>query len=78
MQLVSFYWGPFLKESYSLCRKMKITDNQPNNDVEVEEDDVLTDAHTPVSHRSLFSGPLGHSQSLSKVFVERSRKPFVH
>ncbi|MCJ8732703.1 hypothetical protein PDJAM_G00214390 [Pangasius djambal] len=55
-------------------RKSKITENQHNNSVEVEDDDVVTDAHTPISHRSLFSAPLGHSQSLSKVFVERNRR----
>ncbi|KAK3543548.1 hypothetical protein QTP70_023879, partial [Hemibagrus guttatus] len=55
-------------------RKSKITENQHNNTVEVENDDVVKDAHTPTSHRSLFSAPLGHSQSLSKVFVERSRQ----
>ncbi|XP_053536651.1 transmembrane protein 237A [Ictalurus punctatus] len=53
-------------------RKSKITENQHNNSVDVEDDDVVTDAHTSISHRSLFSTPLGHNQSLSKVFVERS------
>ncbi|KAK2849914.1 hypothetical protein Q7C36_008697 [Tachysurus vachellii] len=55
-------------------RKSKITENHHNNSVEVECMDVVTDAHTPTSHRPLFSAPLGHSQSLSKVFVERSRR----
>lgn len=75
--LVSFYCGPLLIESYFLCRKSKIPENQHNNSVE-EESDVVTDSHTPISHRSLFSAPLGHSQSLSKVFVERSREFCVH
>ncbi|XP_060784811.1 transmembrane protein 237A isoform X2 [Neoarius graeffei] len=54
-------------------RKSKITENQHNTSV-VEDDNVVTDAHTSISHRSLFSAPLGHSQSLSKVFVERNRR----
>lgn len=78
MQRVSFYCGSFLIELYSFCRKSKITENQHNNSVDVEDDDVVTDAHTSISHRSLFSTPLGHSQSLSKVFVERSREFFIH
>ncbi|XP_017546968.2 transmembrane protein 237A isoform X2 [Pygocentrus nattereri] len=55
-------------------RKAKITENQYTSELGVEEDDIVTDAHTPISHRSLFSAPLGHSQPLSKVFVERSRR----
>lgn len=77
MQLVIFYCGPFLIESYSLCRRSKITENQQNNVLEVKNEDVVTDALTPISHRTLFSTPLGHSQSLSKVFVERNRE-FIH
>lgn len=77
MHVVSFYCAAFLIESYSLCRKSKITENQHNTSV-VEDDNVVTDAHTSISHRSLFSAPLGHSQSLSKVFVERNREFFIH
>ncbi|KAI4874069.1 hypothetical protein NFI96_018473 [Prochilodus magdalenae] len=55
-------------------RKAKIMENQYTNELGVEEDDIVTDTHTPIAHRSLFSAPLGHSQPLSKVFVERSRR----
>ncbi|XP_066542030.1 transmembrane protein 237A [Hoplias malabaricus] len=55
-------------------RKSKMVENQYTNELGVEEDDIVTDAHAPISHRSLFSAPLGHSQPLSKVFVEKSRR----
>lgn len=55
-------------------RKSKMTENQYTNELGVEEDDIVTDGHAPITHRSLFSAPLGHSQPLSKVFVERNRR----
>ncbi|KAI5107282.1 transmembrane protein 237A isoform X1, partial [Silurus meridionalis] len=55
-------------------RKSKISENQRNNNVEVKDSDVVTEARTPVSHGSLFSAPLGQSQTLGKVFVERSHR----
>ncbi|XP_030642950.1 transmembrane protein 237A [Chanos chanos] len=55
-------------------RKSKMTESHNPNELGVEEDDIITDVHAPVSQRSLFSAPLGHSQPLSKVFVERSRR----
>ncbi|KAM9487229.1 transmembrane protein 237A [Clarias gariepinus] len=52
-------------------RKSKITENQHNNNEEVEDHNIVTETHTPISHRSQFSAPLCHSHSFGKVFVER-------
>ncbi|TRY83696.1 hypothetical protein DNTS_034390 [Danionella cerebrum] len=43
-------------------RKTKMTENQSQNELGVEEDDILTDTHATISQRSLFSAPLGHSR----------------
>ncbi|KTF77027.1 hypothetical protein cypCar_00017967 [Cyprinus carpio] len=55
-------------------RKAKMIENQPHNELGVEEDDIITDVHAPISQRSLFSAPLGHSQPIGKVFVEKNRR----
>jgi len=49
-------------------------ENQPHNELGVEEDDIITDVHAPISQRSLFSAPLGHSHPMGKVFVEKNRE----
>lgn len=46
--------------------------NQSHNELGVEEDDIITDMHAPISLRSLFSAPLGHSHPIGKVFVEKN------
>lgn len=55
-------------------RKTKMLENQCHNEQGVEEDDIITDVHAPISQRSLFSAPLGHSHSIGKVFVEKSKR----
>ncbi|XP_056308706.1 transmembrane protein 237A isoform X2 [Danio aesculapii] len=54
-------------------RKNKMMENQSPNELGVEEDDIITDVHAPISQRSLFSAPLGHSHPIGKVFVEKNR-----
>ncbi|XP_051564594.1 transmembrane protein 237A isoform X1 [Myxocyprinus asiaticus] len=53
-------------------RKAKLMENQSHNELGVEEDDIITDVHAPISQRSLFSAPLGHSHPTGKVFVENN------
>ncbi|XP_067265052.1 transmembrane protein 237A isoform X2 [Chanodichthys erythropterus] len=55
-------------------RKPKLMENQTHNELGVEEDDIITDVHAPISQRSLFSAPLGHSHPIGKVFVEKNRR----
>ncbi|KAK2840389.1 hypothetical protein Q5P01_014129 [Channa striata] len=54
-------------------RKVKVTE-QCSNDLGAEDDDVVTDAQSPIPQHSLFSAPHVHSQPVGKVFVERNRR----
>ncbi|XP_051753825.1 transmembrane protein 237B isoform X2 [Ctenopharyngodon idella] len=54
--------------------KPKVTETQSNNELDVEDDDIITDPQAPVPQHSLFSAPQGQSQPVGKVFVERSRR----
>ncbi len=54
--------------------KPKVTETQSNNELDIEDDDIITDPQVPVPQHSLFSAPQGQSQPMGKVFVERSRK----
>lgn len=54
--------------------KPKVTETQSNNELDVEDDDIITDPQAPVSQHSLFSAPQGQSQPVGKVFVEKSRR----
>nr|XP_009300429.1 transmembrane protein 237B isoform X1 [Danio rerio] len=54
--------------------KPKVTETQSNNELDVEDDDVITDPQSPIPQHSLFSAPQGPSQPVGKVFVEKSRR----
>ncbi|XP_044071795.1 transmembrane protein 237A-like isoform X2 [Siniperca chuatsi] len=54
-------------------RKAKTTEHY-SNDLGAEDDDIVTDAQSPIPQHSLFSAPHGHSQPVGKVFVERNRR----
>ncbi|XP_051567882.1 transmembrane protein 237B-like isoform X2 [Myxocyprinus asiaticus] len=54
--------------------KPKVTDTQSNNELDVEDDDIITDPQAPVPQHSLFSAPQGQSQPVGKAFVEKSRR----
>uniref|UniRef100_G3NYS0 Transmembrane protein 237a n=1 Tax=Gasterosteus aculeatus aculeatus TaxID=481459 RepID=G3NYS0_GASAC len=54
-------------------RKAKAAEHH-NSDLVVEDDDITTDAQSPIPQHSLFSAPHGHSQPVGKVFVERNRR----
>ncbi|XP_035600827.1 transmembrane protein 237B-like isoform X5 [Oncorhynchus keta] len=55
-------------------KKSKVSETQYVNELHVEDDDIITDAQPPVPRHSLFSAPLGQSQPVGKVFVERSKR----
>ncbi|KAM4559259.1 transmembrane protein 237A-like [Odontesthes bonariensis] len=54
-------------------RKAKATEHC-SNDLGAEDDDIITDAQSPIPQHSLFSAPHGQSQPVGKVFVERNRR----
>ncbi|KAL4609035.1 transmembrane protein 237A-like isoform X1 [Arapaima gigas] len=54
-------------------KKSKVTE-QYTNELDVEDDDIVTDVQAPLPRVSLFSAPGGHSQPVGKVFVEKSRR----
>ncbi|XP_054643685.1 transmembrane protein 237A isoform X2 [Dunckerocampus dactyliophorus] len=54
-------------------RKVKSTEHR-SNDLGAEDDDIVTDAPTPIPQHSLFSAPHGHSQPVGRGFVERNRR----
>ncbi|XP_072253525.1 transmembrane protein 237A-like [Leuresthes tenuis] len=54
-------------------RKAKATEHC-SNDLGAEDDDIVTDAQSPIPQHSLFSAPHGQSQPVGKVFVERNRR----
>ncbi|XP_055764068.1 transmembrane protein 237B-like isoform X4 [Salvelinus fontinalis] len=55
-------------------KKSKVSETQYVNELDVEDDDIITDAQPPIPQHSLFSAPLGQSQPVGKVFVERSKR----
>ncbi|XP_055068136.2 transmembrane protein 237B [Misgurnus anguillicaudatus] len=54
--------------------KPKVAETQSSNELDVEDDDIITDPQAPVTQHSLFSAPQGPSQPVGKVFVEKSRR----
>lgn len=64
---------PKLKKVVSThCRRPRAAESQLTEVLGVEEDEVLNEAPPPFPQHSLFSVPQGQSQSMGKVFVERS------
>lgn len=55
-------------------KKPKVVEAQPTEELDVEDDDIITDTQAPIPQHSLFSAPLGQSQPVGKVFVEKSKK----
>ncbi|XP_028835708.1 transmembrane protein 237B isoform X3 [Denticeps clupeoides] len=55
-------------------KKQKVTETQFANELDVEEDDIITETQSPIPQHSLFSAPMGQSQPMGKVFVERGRR----
>ncbi|XP_070786795.1 transmembrane protein 237B-like [Enoplosus armatus] len=55
-------------------RKSKVAESQLPDELDVEEDDIITDTPPPIPQHSLFSAPQGQSQPVGKVFVERNKR----
>ncbi|XP_037332607.2 transmembrane protein 237A-like isoform X2 [Pungitius pungitius] len=55
-------------------KKTKFVESPLPDEFDVEEDDILADAAPPVSQHPLFSAPVGQSQPVGKVFVERNKR----
>ncbi|XP_039613760.1 transmembrane protein 237B [Polypterus senegalus] len=55
-------------------KKTRPADLQYANELGVEEDDIVTDVQQPNPPLALFAAPLGSSQPVGKVFVERNRR----
>ncbi|MGH0117621.1 UNVERIFIED_CONTAM: hypothetical protein FKN15_041813 [Acipenser sinensis] len=55
-------------------KKTRPADLQYTNELGVEEDDIITDVQPPISPHALFTAPIGNSQPVGKVFVERNRR----
>ncbi|XP_013886264.1 transmembrane protein 237B [Austrofundulus limnaeus] len=55
-------------------KKSKVAESQLPEEFGVEDDDIITDASSPIPQHSLFSAPQGQSQPVGKVFVERSKR----
>ncbi|XP_069020088.1 transmembrane protein 237A-like isoform X1 [Embiotoca jacksoni] len=53
-------------------KKSKVIESPLPDELDVEEDDIITDTPPPVHQHSLFSAPHGQSQPVGKVFVERN------
>lgn len=55
-------------------KKLKAVESQLPDELDVEEDDIITDSPPPIPQHSLFSAPQGQSQPVGKVFVERNKR----
>ncbi|XP_034720816.1 transmembrane protein 237A-like isoform X2 [Etheostoma cragini] len=55
-------------------RKPKVADSQLPDELDIEEDDIITDTPSSISQHALFSAPQGQSQPVGKVFVERNKR----
>lgn len=55
-------------------KKSKVVESQLPDELDIEEDDIITDTPPPIPQHSLFSAPQGQSQPVGKVFVERNKR----
>lgn len=55
-------------------KKSKVVESQVPDELDIEEDDIITDTPPPIPQHSLFSAPQGQSQPVGKVFVERNKR----
>ncbi|XP_071783562.2 transmembrane protein 237B isoform X1 [Centroberyx gerrardi] len=55
-------------------KKSKVAESQLPAELDVEEDDIITDALPAIPQHSLFSAPQGQSQPVGKLFVERNKR----
>ncbi|XP_037617925.1 transmembrane protein 237B-like isoform X1 [Sebastes umbrosus] len=55
-------------------KKSRVVESQLPDELDVEEDDIITDTPPPIPQHSLFSAPGGQSQPVGKVFIEKSKR----
>lgn len=55
-------------------KKSRVVESQLPDELDIEEDDIITDTPPPIPQHSLFSAPQGQSQPVGKVFVERNKR----
>ncbi|CAL8291228.1 unnamed protein product [Lota lota] len=55
-------------------KKSKMAEPQLPPELDVEEDDIITDALPSIPQHALFSAPLGQSQPVGKMFIERNKR----
>ncbi|KAM7375457.1 hypothetical protein PAMA_014525 [Pampus argenteus] len=55
-------------------KKSNVIESQLPDELDIEEDDIITDPPPTVPQHSLFSAPQGQSQPVGKVFVERNKR----
>ncbi|KAM9709499.1 transmembrane protein 237A-like [Menidia menidia] len=64
---------PVTRRTKKKSKKAKAAEHT-SNDLGVEDDDIISDAQSPIPQHSLFSAPHGQSHPVGKVFVERNRR----
>ncbi|XP_037552542.1 transmembrane protein 237B isoform X2 [Nematolebias whitei] len=55
-------------------KKSKVAESHLPEELQVEDDDIITDTSSPIPQHALFSAPQSQSQPVGKVFVERSKR----
>lgn len=55
-------------------KKSRVVESQLPDELDVEEDDIITNTSPPIPQHSLFSAPSGQSQPVGKVFIEKSKR----
>ncbi|XP_049919441.1 transmembrane protein 237B-like [Epinephelus moara] len=55
-------------------KKSKVVESLPSDELDVEEDDIITDTPPPIPQHALFTAPQIQSQPVGKVFVERNKR----
>ncbi|XP_061533112.1 transmembrane protein 237B isoform X3 [Phycodurus eques] len=55
-------------------KKSKVVESSLPDELDVEEDDIITDMASHIQQHSLFSAPQGQSQPVGKVFIERNKR----
>ncbi|CAK6977954.1 transmembrane protein 237B-like [Scomber scombrus] len=63
-----------VKKSKKKKKARVIETPQLPDELDVEEDDIITDTLPPIPQHSLFTAPQGQSQPVGKVFVERNKR----
>uniref|UniRef100_A0A665T8X0 Transmembrane protein 237b n=2 Tax=Echeneis naucrates TaxID=173247 RepID=A0A665T8X0_ECHNA len=55
-------------------KKSKVVESQLPDELDVEEDDIVTDTPPAIPQHALFTAPQGQSQPVGKLFVERNKR----